>query len=58
MHRLLAVLFWVIGIGVAQGQHGEFSVQAGSGLFSFRGSGALLQTGMVKVKPGYKYNEL
>ena len=52
MHRLLAVLFWVIGLGVAQGQHSEFSVQAGSGLFSFRGSGALLQTGIPLMWPG------
>ncbi len=52
MQRILSVLFWVIGLGVAQGQHNEFSVQAGSGLFSFRGSGALSQTGIPLMWPG------
>lgn len=40
-----------MGFGVAQGQHSEFSVQAGSGLFSFRGSGAVSQTGVAVGDP-------
>ncbi|QJD77058.1 hypothetical protein [Spirosoma rhododendri] len=52
MQRILLVLFWVMGLGVAQGQHSEFSVQAGSGLFSFRGSGAVSQTGILLMAPG------
>lgn len=51
MQRILSVLFWVIGFSVAQGQHSEFSVQAGSGLFSFRGSGAVSQTGIAIGDP-------
>ncbi|PRY25633.1 hypothetical protein CLV58_13734 [Spirosoma oryzae] len=52
MHRILSALFWVIGFSVAQGQHSEFSVQASSGLFSFRGSGAVSQTGIPLMGPG------
>jgi hypothetical protein len=52
MKHFLLVLLTVVNLHTAYAQPNEWSVQLGSGLFSFRGSGAVSQTGIAIGSPG------